>query len=387
MLRPTSPLDNLFHRYGLDRPSGFRPVDAGLLNRSYQVTAGGRRYFLKHYLPWRGGTGAGLPDEHGRPRSGDATIRWQHDAAIARAATGFPAVAPLRDASGETLVHVRNRPFAVFPWLDGAHRAGTDMNPLSAKHLGDLLARLHSGLASVLPPVPQPLFVPTKSDRQTVGEADQLLALVRARQTPDEMDELAEYRLCERRRLVPEVAHRRPGPDVLGTVGYIHGDFHMGNVFWSSTEPDSRVTAVLDWEKTAVGPYGDEVVSAAVVFFTDQHTGIPDLELIRAFVGGYAAARPQLSATEITAAVHRVWWERLTDFWILVWRYQLGDPRPDSLFPGTAALVPWWTDNYEKVLEAFLDGARPRVPAARRTPEASPLISSLTNAVIGRVYR
>jgi hypothetical protein len=39
------------------------------------------------------------------------------------------------------------------------------------------------------------------------------------------------------------------------------------------------------------------------------------------------------------------------------------------------------------VLETFVDGARPRVPATRRTPEASPLISSLTKTVIGRISR
>ena len=127
MLRPASPLDILFRRYGLDRPSAFRPVDAGLLNRSFQVVSAGGSYFLKHYLPWRGGGFAqGLPDACGRPRSADATLRWQHHAATALAATGFPAAAPLTDRSGDSLVRMRGRPFAVFPWIDGVHRTGTE---------------------------------------------------------------------------------------------------------------------------------------------------------------------------------------------------------------------------------------------------------------------
>jgi hypothetical protein len=77
--------------------------------------------------------------------------------------------------------------------------------------------------------------------------------------------------------------------------------------------------------------------------------------------------------------VHRVWWERLTDFWIPVWRYELDDQRADSLFAGTFALVPWWTENYEKVLEAFLDGAKPRTP--RGASGASPLLASLAATV------
>jgi hypothetical protein len=167
----------------------------------------------------------------------------------------------------------------------------------------------------------------------------------------------------------------------------------MGNVFWASAEPGAPITSVVDWDKTGVGPYGDEVVSAALVFFADQQTGLLDLDSVRAFIAGYLTARPQLNATEITASVHRVWWERLTDFWILDWRYQLEDLRSDSLFPGTAALVPWWTENYDKVLEAFADGtdAAPRPGRSgsfwnldRRYVWAlasSPLIASLTDTV------
>lgn len=378
MPRPDTPLDLLFLRYGLDRPSGFLPVEAGLLNKSYEVFSGGRRFFLKNYLPWRE-SGSGLPDVHGRMRSAADTLRWQHRAAARLAASGVPASAPLADLTGETLVHVRGRPFAVFPWHEGVHRAGRDLSLLEARHLGAALARIHSGLIEVLPPVPQPLFVPTKSAALALHEAERLLQRVRGRTTPDAMDELTEYRLRERRHLIPEVAHLRPGPTVLGPVGYIHGDFHMGNVFWDSARRDSRITAVVDWEKTTAGPTGDELVSASLVFFADRETGLLDLDSVRAFVGGYAAVRPQLSAEEVRASVHRVWWERLTDFWIPMWRYELDDERADSLFSGTFALVPWWTENYGKVLEAYLDGAKPRTP--RRASGASPLLVSLADTV------
>jgi homoserine kinase type II len=171
------------------------------------------------------------------------------------------------------------------------------------------------------------------------------------------MDLLSAHRLRERLALIPEVAHLQPAPDAVGSVGYIHGDFHAGNVMWSGLEPGSRVTAIVDWEKTAVAPCGDEVVSTALVFFTGEYSGQLDLDLVRAFIGGYSSARPQFSERELADSVRRVWWERLTDFWILAWHYRHADHRADSLFPATAALVPWWTENYAKVLDAFLEGA------------------------------
>ncbi|WP_194905092.1 phosphotransferase enzyme family protein [Catenulispora rubra] len=375
MPETSGPLQALFLRFGLPAPTAFRPVDSGLLNRSYQITSPGRHYFLKHYLPWRG-IGSGLPDEHGRKRSADRTLRWQHEAVIRLQAAGLPAVAPLRDLHGRTVAYVRGRPFAVFPWNDGVHRHSRHMQDVDAFCLGAVLADIHTGLARVLPQVPQPLFVATTSEQRAVAEAEQLLALVDAGAGTDadtntdavqsEMDALSAHRLRERLALIPEVAHLRPAPNAVGTVGYIHGDFHAGNVMWSGMEPGSRVTAVVDWEKTAVAPCGDEVVSTALVFFTGEYSGQLDLDLVRAFIGGYVAARPHFSERELTDSVRRVWWERLTDFWILTWHYQHADHRADSLFPATAALVPWWTENYTKVLDAFLDGAATATGTVRR---------------------
>lgn len=352
----SGPLQALFLRFGLPAPTGFRPMDSGLLNRSYQITCMDRRYFLKHYLPWRG-INSGLPDAYGRRRSAAQTLRWQHEAVIRLQAAGLPAVAPLRDSHGRTVAYVRGRPFAVFPWNNGVHRYGRHMQDIDARCLGTLLADIHTGLARVLPQVPQPLFVATTPEQRAVAEAEQLLSVVSAGPGQDRMDALSAHRLRERLALIPAVAHMRPTPDAVSTVGYIHGDFHAGNVMWSGMEPGSRVTAVVDWEKTAVAPCGDEVVSTALVFFIGEYSGHLDLDLVRAFIEGYVAARPRFSERELTDSVRRVWWERLTDFWILTWHYQHADHRADSLFPATAALVPWWTENYAKVLDAFLDGA------------------------------
>ncbi|NUP50492.1 MAG: phosphotransferase, partial [Catenulispora sp.] len=316
----------------------------------------GQSYFLKHYLPWRGHD-TGLPDEYGQRRSAAQTLRWQHEAVIRLQRLGIPAVAPLRDLRGRTVSYVRGRPLAVFPWSSGVHRYGCHMQEPDAHYLGTLLADIHTGLARVLPHVPQPLFVTTKSEQRAIAEAEQLLTMIAVRPDPDDMDLLSAHRLQERLALIPEVAHLRPQPDAVSAVGYIHGDFHGGNVMWSALAPGSRVTAVVDWEKTAVAPCGDEVVSTVLTFFTDQGSGQLDLDLARMFIAGYVTARPQFTPGELADSVRRVWWERLTDFWIPVWRYHHADHRADSLFPATAALVPWWTENYEKVLGAFLEGA------------------------------
>ncbi|UZJ30505.1 phosphotransferase [Streptomyces endophytica] len=160
-------------------------------------------------------------------------------------------------------------------------------------------------------------------------------------------DELAEHRLLERRALLERQAHRRPAPGAEPAAGWVHGDFHPLNVLYRGTEP----TAIVDWDRLGVQPRAEEAVRAAAIFFV-RPCGTLDLAKVAAYAGAYRSACGA-GADELAAAVHRVWWERLNDFWMLAWRYQLGDRRTDPQFPAAAALAVWWTREYRAVRDAF----------------------------------
>lgn len=130
-------------------------------------------------------------------------------------------------------------------------------------------------------------------------------------------------------------------------MGWVHGDFHPFNLLYRDGEP----AAIVDWDRLGVQPRAEEAVRAAVIFFV-QPVGALDLAKVRAYARAYrrtAGATP----SELAAAVHRVWWERLNDFWILRWHYERGDTRADPQFPAASALAVWWTREYEPVCEAF----------------------------------
>lgn len=127
----------------------------------------------------------------------------------------------------------------------------------------------------------------------------------------------------------------------------MHGDFHPLNVLYRGTEP----TAIVDWDRLGVQPRAEEAVRAAAIFFV-RPCGTLDLAKVAAYAGAYRSACGA-GAEELAAAVHRVWWERLNDFWMLTWRYQLGDRRTDPQFPAAAALAVWWTREYRAVRNAF----------------------------------
>ncbi|WP_171164557.1 phosphotransferase [Streptomyces sp. I05A-00742] len=182
----------------------------------------------------------------------------------------------------------------------------------------------------------------------TYALIEELLALVR-RRPRDSFDELAEHRLVERRDLLERHAHRRPPPAATPARGWVHGDFHPLNLLYRDAEP----AAIVDWDRLGVRPRAEEAVRAAVIFFL-RPDGTLDFAKIRPYARAYRHTTGAGPA-ELAAAVHRVWWERLNDFWMLRWRYQLGDHRADPGFPASAALAVWWTRAYEDVRDAFTD--------------------------------
>ncbi|WUW88221.1 phosphotransferase [Streptomyces sp. NBC_01451] len=192
-----------------------------------------------------------------------------------------------------------------------------------------------------------PPHTPSADPADTFALIDDLLAHVRRHRPTDAFDELARHRLLERRALLEQHADRRPPPG--GSVGWVHGDFHPFNLLYKGDSP----AAIVDWDRLGVQPRAEEAVRAAAIFFV-RPAGTLDLPKVRAYACAYrrtAGATP----SELGAAVHRVWWERLNDFWMLRWHYERGDTRADSQFPAASALAVWWTREYDAVCEAFVD--------------------------------
>lgn len=176
---------------------------------------------------------------------------------------------------------------------------------------------------------------------------EDLLARVRRHRPADSFDELARHRLLERRTLLERHADRRPPHS--GPVGWVHGDFHPFNLLYRGDAP----AAIVDWDRLGVQPRAEEAVRAAAIFFV-RPDGTLDLPKARQYARAYRRAAGA-TPSELAAAVHRVWWERLNDFWMLRWHYERGDTRADSQFPAASALAVWWTRDYEAVCGAFAD--------------------------------
>ncbi|MEU8623874.1 phosphotransferase [Streptomyces sp. NPDC048669] len=318
-------------------PLTCKPLDQGLLNHGYRVSTTRGSYFLKHHLD---------------DSTGDrATIVRQHRATQRLQSLGVPVAPPIEDNEGGTVTEIGGRCYALHPWVDGLHRAGAQLTVAQSVRLGALLGAVHTGLEQVMEAgagaAGRPTGHASPDPADTFALIDELLAAARGRRPRDSFDELAEHRLLERRTLLDQHAGRRPPTPGVPATGWVHGDFHPLNVLYRGADP----VAILDWDRLGVQPRAEEAVRAAAIFFV-QPAGELELAKVRAYARAYRRAAGA-GAAELAAAVHRVWWERLNDFWILRWRYCLNDRRADPQFPAVSALAVWWTREYDAVCEAF----------------------------------
>lgn len=329
---PAPPLGALLRRYAAGSPLACEPVDQGLLNRGYRLATTRGRYFLKHHFD---------------PETADpAAIARQHHATRRLADLGVPVAPPLTGTDGRTVAVIGGHAYALHPWIDGRHRGGAQLTTEQCRRLGALLGVVHASLERVMPQRQAEARAQSADPADTFALIDDLFARVRRHRPPDTFDELARHRLLERRALLERHADRRPPQG--GSVGWVHGDFHPFNVLYQGDAP----AAIVDWDRLGVQPRAEEAVRAAVIFFV-RPDGALDLAKVRAYARAYRRSA-HASPAELSAAVHRVWWERLNDFWILRWHYERGDTRADPQFPAASALAVWWTKEYAAVCEAFV---------------------------------
>lgn len=330
--------------FGLSGPIEAWSVAEGLMNRNWRVRTQEGVWALKQILD---------VDEQAAHR--------QHRVTRALADRGLPVPAPRMTPDGKTVVELLGAgTFAVLPWVDGVHREGRDLNEEQCRHLGGLLARIHQGLsgagvAGVLTRAPESQVISVTEAAKAKAKIDHYVGMLAARTELDEFDHLVRQRLAERQALLERLVYLRPDDTQPVTpIGWVHGDFHDLNLLWSPGQP-SRITAVLDWDRLRVGPLAAEVVrTASLVFGYDRTPELRalDLDRVAAFTAGYRELIP-LSRTSLAQAVHRLWWERVCDFWQLRWHYEKADASCDHLFVSASALLAWWSEHRDDVRSAF----------------------------------
>ncbi|MBB6038206.1 phosphotransferase [Phytomonospora endophytica] len=326
--------------YGLESVTKVSFIIEGLMNRNWRLETTRGGFVLKQLLD-----------------VSPTKARRNFMVLAALAEFGLPVPVPMPASNGDLVVELEDGAYCLFEWASGAHVRGTDLTPAESAKFGELVGSLHDALNSdrisdALGGPPERPRADVTAPESAVAEAERFLAVVEALKDPHDFDATVAVDLRQRLKLINAYeAHRPEGVVSIGPVGWTHGDLQYRNLLWS----DSKVSAVLDWDRIGARPLADEVVRTAQVQF-----GLPDgqlnLERIATFASAYQSRFP-LSAEALVDAGDRLWWKRMTDFWPLIWHYDKGDSGPDDIWLAGERQLAWWCEHRAEVTAAFLGNA------------------------------
>ncbi len=177
---------------------------------------------------------------------------------------GVPTPRPCQGRQGLSIFTIRERPAAIFPWMDGSSLHQRDVTPSHMHALGSALSALHEAGASY------PELIPNRFAAHRLEERLDTLSI-----RPDLKTELRDLLGPLRDELSSEA-----GPiDAPQTI--IHGDLFRDNVLWSGEFSPT----LLDFESASTGWHGYDlaVVLHAWCFSTEF---VP--ALARGLWAGYA---------------------------------------------------------------------------------------------------
>ncbi len=185
---------------------------------------------------------------------------------------GVPTPAPLARGDGTFLSEHRQKPVALFPWIEGEVLCQKRVTALHAEKLGAALAAVH--LAGV----------------EAHSEGRFSPAALESRLSRIERDSPAHQE--DARRIRALVSSYLPRREALPS-GLVHGDLFRDNVLWD----DGELVALIDFESASRGTF---VYDLAVCVHAWCYGDSFDLELVRALVSGYTEKR-RLSDAERAA--------------------------------------------------------------------------------------
>lgn len=256
------------------------PLAAGSVNSNFRLrTETGELYFARIYEE---------QDQAG------AIAELELVSELERA--GVPVVKAVPRRDGKLVHEIHEKPFALYPWVDGEILCQARVDAKAARAVGAALGRVH---------LRGDRFSSLGSGR--FGPAELALRL-------DRVDAEGGQDLRDAVRFVRQkYAHYLPLRRADLPRGLIHSDLFKDNVLWRAGE----ILALIDFESASEGPYLYDLMVTVLAWCYSDHL---DQELATALFQGYADVRPLTEAelesvgVEAAFACLRFATTRMTDY-------------------------------------------------------------------------
>ncbi|HEX5480016.1 MAG TPA: phosphotransferase [Dehalococcoidia bacterium] len=309
------------------RADEVRGVPGGTLNHNFDVTAGGRRFFLRCYR-------ANLETER---------IFGEHELVRWAAARGIATPVPVEAKDGGSVFIDGAERWALFPWVDGEPGERGALSPARVASLGDAHGRLQATLAT------HPASAGARMRRRW-DKADSLRLLDDLLRICDDRPDDADVRetVARQRELLEEWDVRPPEDFAALPCQMLHGDFHDQQVLFRG----DAVAGIVDWEIWHEDARAWELVRSL------SFSRLLDSPLLEVYLGAYRR-HVQLAEGEVQFALTLWFQSRVVGLWVW-WAYLVeGNERLRPFFAETRAELervsdPRWTS---AVRERFVRAA------------------------------
>lgn len=253
-------LQPFLHRFFGSEKYTIRPIRYGLLNQNLAISSGRKKYVLKAY----------------RPELSESEVDEIHALMKFVSHHEIPATLPLAETKIKGYVTV------MYPFVQGEHPARYRNPSARMASMGEMLGLIHSSL----------------DDYQPSGKKPGHSELIKSWQPKKSLTEIRDLR-----KLIKDkpVAVRREMSGILDAhekaiseenwdsepflqlpLRYLHGDYHTRNILMKQ----SKITAVLDWEKANWGFRGQEIMRS-IIFNCRRTSSELSWSAIEIYLKGY----------------------------------------------------------------------------------------------------
>lgn len=255
---------------------------------------------------------------------------------------GVPIIRPIPDRDGRPMFWFDDHWYSLFPFVEGVEKTCGTLSDIETQSLANQLAQIHiAGLSFSRREMPQMNF--WDRDRFFIEYSD-IRRAVFADENPNAFDLLVRDTLQKKYAFALNNVNR-PGDFEFKHNGLLHGDYHVGNIFFDG---QGEVSSVFDLEHVGVGPCAFELARCVSFSFYDKGRTEEADRLARLFLDTYIKKIP-LSYEEFHKGMKMFMIDNAHKFWVEVKHYMKNSSTYDDIYLPHSERINHLADDYHKL--------------------------------------
>jgi Ser/Thr protein kinase RdoA (MazF antagonist) len=228
---------------------------------------------------------------------------------------GIPTPLPIKTSDGNYNAETHNSARVLFPWINGNHSTYKTLTALSARHLGEFLAKVHIVLSEY--PSKDLVNRPSIVDvGKAFSQIDHLKNIIQSSNVLDKYNKWALTNLDLRKRCLETGLHRFKTQISTQEKQLIHGDYLLTNLLFRS----KRIAAIIDWDLIQYAPIELDILKTI-------HKALNLNQLLSvSFLKGYSSIRP-LYPEQIKECSKYYALNEIADLWLYELSYIYSDAK------------------------------------------------------------